>query len=334
MDMTDLSPEAFVDAAVGYQKTAAIKAAVSLDLFSKIGSHARTVQELAEATSAAPRGIRILCDYLTVHGFLAKTGQSYSQRPSTQAFLDKASPAYMGSVADFLCAPELMSLFLADPVAYVRNGGVRSGGSIVPDNPMWVTFVEAMMPFAAPAAAALSELVAAWPEPPGKVLDIAAGHGLFGIAIARRLPGSQIVALDWANVLAVARRNADRAGVSDRYTTLPGSAFDIEWGQGFDLVLLTNFLHHFDEREVIGLLAKARASLAPAGRVVAVEIVPNEDRLGPPMPASFPFVMLATTRMGDAYTAAEFDAMARGAGFRGIRVTPAGPTPQSFVMFE
>lgn len=333
-DMTDVSPEAFVDAALAYQKTAAIKAAVSLDIFSKIGSHARTAEELAETIDAAPRGIRILCDYLTVLGFLQKTGQSYTQLPSTQAFLDRASPAYMGSIVDFLCAPAMISLCLADPVGYVRNGGVKDGGSIVPDNPMWVAFAEAMVPFVAPAVGALSEEIAAWPAPPRKVLDVAAGHGLFGIAVAQRLARSEIVALDWANVLAVARRNADQAGISDRYTTLPGSAFDVEWGRGFDLVLLANFLHHFAEREVVGLLVKARASLAPSGRVVAVELVPNEDRVGPPMPASFAFVMLATTPKGDAYTAAEFDAMARDAGFRGVRVKPAGPTPQSIILFE
>ncbi len=82
------------------------------------------------------------------------------------------------------------------------------------------------------------------------------------------------------------------------------------------------------------MLAKARASLTPSGKAVAVEFVPNEDRVGPPLPASFSFVMLGSTRNGDAYTASEFDAMARDAGFRGARVTPAGPTPQSFVLFE
>src|SRR5437667_349702 len=81
---------------------------------------------------------------------------------------------------------------------------------------------------------------------PWKVLDIAAGHGLFGIAVARQNPNSQIVALDWSNVLAVAQENARAAGLGDRYHTLPGSAFEVDYGGDYDLVLLTNFLHHFD----------------------------------------------------------------------------------------
>ena len=56
-----------------------------------------------------------------------------------------------------------------------------------------------------------------------------------------------MVALDWASVLEVAKENAQAAGVADRYTTLEGSAFDVDYGSGYDLVLLTNFLHHFDQ---------------------------------------------------------------------------------------
>ena len=79
-----------------------------------------------------------------------------------------------------------------------------------------------------------------------KILDIAAGHGFFGIAFARHNPNVEVVAVDWANVLEVAKENATKAGVADRYSTIPGSAFDVAYGDGYDLVLLTNFLHHFD----------------------------------------------------------------------------------------
>ena len=77
-----------------------------------------------------------------------------------------------------------------------------------------------------------------------RVLDIAAGHGLFGIEIAKANPKAEIVALDWENVLTVAKENAAAAGVSDRYQTIVGSAFDVD--RNYDLGLLTNFLHHFD----------------------------------------------------------------------------------------
>ncbi|MGO7428980.1 cyclopropane-fatty-acyl-phospholipid synthase family protein, partial [Rhizobium ruizarguesonis] len=76
-------------------------------------------------------------------------------------------------------------------------------------------------------------------------------------------------------VLELSRQNAENAGVSDRYQTIAGSAFDVEWGTCYDLVLLPNFLHHFDLPTCAQLLRKIVASLAEDGRIVAVDFVPN-----------------------------------------------------------
>ena len=86
---------------------------------------------------------------------------------------------------------------------------------------------------------------------------------------------------------------------------LPGSAFDVEFGGPYDVVLLTNFLHHFDKPTNVGLLKKVRAALKPGGRVATLEFVPNEDRVSPPMPAAFAMTMLTSTADGDAYTLSE-----------------------------
>jgi O-methyltransferase domain len=144
---------------------------------------------------------------------------------------------------------------------------------------------------------------------PRKVLDIAAGHGLYGIAVAKVAPNAEIVAVDWRAVLAIALRNAEKAGVGDRYRTIPGSAFDVDWGNAYDLVLLPGFLHHFDHQTCVALLAKIRAGLSSLGQTWAVELVPNEDRVSPvPMPATFAYTMLATTPKGDAHTPYQIEA--------------------------
>jgi hypothetical protein len=125
----------------------------------------------------------------------------------------------------------------------------------------------------------------------------------------------------------VASINARRAGVHDRYETRAGSAFEVEFGGPYDIVLLTNFLHHFDPPTCVGLLKKVHASLRRGGRVAALEFVPNEDRVSPPMTASFSLTMLATTAAGDAYTLSELEAMYRAAGFADIagHAVPTGP---------
>jgi ubiquinone/menaquinone biosynthesis C-methylase UbiE len=169
---------------------------------------------------------------------------------------------------------------------------------------------------------------------PLKVLDIAAGHGLFGIAFARHDPQASIVAVDWANVLNVAQENAERAGVADRYRTLPGSAFEVEFGGGYDVVLLTNFLHHFDATTNESLMRKIHAALKPGGRAVALEFVPDENRVAPPGSASFALVMLATTPAGDAYTFREYEAGFKSAGFARCECFNLEPTMQQVVVAE
>jgi SAM-dependent methyltransferase len=332
--MTEVSPDLFLDAVLGYQKTAAIKAALALNLFTAISQRSGNVDQVATQTGSSARGVRILCDYLTVQGFLEKHRDQYRLTPATEVFLTKTSPACMGSIIDFLASPEMISLWLDDPVSYVRNGGSAGLGNLAPDNPVWVKFANAMVPLVAPAAQAIAGEVSDWAVPPRRVLDIAAGHGMFGIMVAQAIPQAEVTAIDWQAVLAVAEKNAVGAGIAERYRTVPGSAFEADWGNDFDLVLLTNFLHHFDQETCIGLLTKARKSLTPNGRVLAVELVPNEDRVSPPFPAMFSFMMLGSTPRGDAYTARQFEAMGHAAGFQVTAVKALAPSPMSLVSFQ
>lgn len=304
------------EAVNAYQRTAAIKAAIELDLFTAVAAGHTTPDALAAPCGASARGLRILCDYLTLLGFLTKQEGVYALTPSSAAFLNRNSPAYAGGVIEFMLSPGVVAGFDALTDA-VRQGGTAlpSEGTVAPENPVWVQFARAMMPMMGMPAQQIAALVPCAPDQPLKVLDIAAGHGLFGIAFAQRYPQAEVTALDWPQVLEVATENATHAGVGERHHALPGSAFDVEYGSGYDLVLLTNFLHHFDATTCETLLRKIHASLAEGGRVVTLEFIPNEDRISPPAPASFSLTMLATTPSGDAYTFRELDSMLRNAGF-------------------
>jgi hypothetical protein len=141
-----------------------------------------------------------------------------------------------------------------------------------------------------------------------------------------------VTGLDWAPVLRVALKNAEKAGVRDRYDMLPGSAFEVEFGGPYDAVLLTNFLHHFDKATCVGLLKKIRAALKPGGRTATLEFVPNEDRVSPPMPAAFSLTMLMTTADGDAYTFSELRAMYDEAGYKDVKAHPIPMSPHTIVI--
>jgi ubiquinone/menaquinone biosynthesis C-methylase UbiE len=315
-----------------YQRSGALKAAIDLDLFTAIDSGETTPAALAARCSASERGIRILCDFLTTLGLLAKSNGEYRLPPESAAFLSKRSRAYLGTTASFLLKPELKQNFdvLTDAV---RRGGVASTGdnTVAEENPVWVEFARSMAPMMVPAAHAIADLVAG--SGPLKVLDIAAGHGLFGITIAQRNPQAEIVAVDWGSVLAVATENARAANVHDRHHRLPGDAFKVEFPSDIDVALVTNFLHHFDPSTCTAFLAKIHRALKPGGRVVVLEFVPNPDRVSPPVPARFSLTMLANTPSGDAYTLSELTQQLERAGFRNTS-SHSLPMPQLVLLAE
>ncbi len=333
MRPTDPSPALVLDTVNAFQRTEALKAAVELDLFTYLSAGRSTAAELATACGAALRGVRILADYLTTLGFLRKDGDRYALAPDAAAFLDRRLPAYLGGVFEFLLAPQLRQSF-ETLTAAVRKGGtaVSDEGTVSHDNPVWVAFARAMGPLMRLPAELLAGLVGGGRDRPLRVLDVAAGHGLFGIAVAKHFPKAHVTALDWPAVLAVAAENAKAEGVADRHTLLPGSAFEVDWGGPYDVVLLTNFLHHFDPPTCERLAAKAHAALAPGGRVLTLEFVPDADRVNPPATAGFALTMLATTAAGDAYTFAEYEGMFAAAGFARSEFHPLPPTAQQAVV--
>jgi SAM-dependent methyltransferase len=310
-----VSPALFFKTINAYQETEALRAAIQLDVFTAIDEGAQQAAAIAERCHASPRGVRVLCNYLTILGFLVKEGETYSLTPDTAMFLSRKSPANVTSAIGFLHESMLTERFsnLAD---VVRKGGtLEEKGTMAPDHPIWVEFARSMAPLMMMPAQMIAQILNAAEREPWKVLDIAAGHGLFGIMLARANPNAQIYPVDWAKVLEVAQANAIKAGVKGRYHTMPGSAFDVDFGSDYDVVLLTNFLHHFSPETNEKLLRKVHAAMKPGGRAVTLEFVPNDDRVSPPGAAAFSLMMLGSTVEGDAYTFAELDRMLRNAGF-------------------
>ncbi|HXM32888.1 MAG TPA: methyltransferase [Chthoniobacterales bacterium] len=327
------SPLLFFETLTAYQKTAALKAALDLKLFSALGHARLTAAEIAAKCGAAERGVRILSDFLTILGFLEKNDGRYALTSDSAVFLDENSPAYAGRAATFLLSPTIRAAF-DDLAAAVRKGGtaLSDEGTMEPDHPVWIDFARGMAPMMTPVARAVAEFLPLDATDAPRILDIAAGHGGYGIALAQKNPRAHLVALDWAPVLEVARENAKAANLDDRFSTIIGSAFEVDLGENYDVVLVPNFLHHFDPPTCVSFLKKIHRALRPGGSVAIVELIPNPDRISPAGAASFSLVMLATTAAGDAYTFAEFEEMLSQSGFIEIRQHPLPPSNATAVL--
>src|SRR5258706_4808891 len=310
------TPERIWQIITGFQMTAAIKAAIELGVFMRIAEGNKTASAIASVTGAAERGIRILCDTLTVLGLLSKQGGEYSLADDAALFLDRNSPAYLGSIPDFIVGPTQQRGF-DDLTGAVRHGGttVTDEGAVDPESPMWATFARSMASLMFPPAQKMASELGYEKDAPIKVLDIAAGHGIFGITVAQHYPNAQIYAVDWKIVLPVAQENAEKFGVADRYHKIEGSAFEVDLGTDYDVILIPNFLHHFDVPTCEAFLKLVYNALKAGGQVLTSEFIPNDDRVSPPAEALFALIMLASTPGGDAYTLAELTSMFENAGF-------------------
>jgi 2-polyprenyl-3-methyl-5-hydroxy-6-metoxy-1,4-benzoquinol methylase len=314
------SPALFFDTLNAYQRSEALATAIEVKLFTAIADGSDTAAKIAQRCQIAERGARILADYLGALGFLTKQDGRYALTPDSAAFLNEHSPAYVGAASQFLRAPQQLANFRA-LTQRVKNGGAPTDHTVLESGPeadeMWVKFARGMTGLMTMPARLLAQRVTNPSSPVKKILDVASSHGAFGIAVAQANLGAKLVALDFPAVLEVTKEGAAKAGLLDRFETIPGDVFKVSLGDNYDLILLPNILHHFDVPTCETLLKKVLAALAPKGRVAIVEFIPNPDRISPPTPAMFSLVMLANTPSGDAYTATEFQQMLTRAGFSG-----------------
>ncbi|MGA2879062.1 MAG: class I SAM-dependent methyltransferase [Bryobacteraceae bacterium] len=318
--MNALNPTWLLEEFRAFERTLALRTAIEMDLFTRIGGGANTVRALSAASGASERGLRALCDYLTVQGHLSKQGARYSLTLNARLYLTTASPAYFGSAVKFFASDATVAAFCR--LRRTVEQGTASAPNFVELD--WVEYARSMAPLAQATAQFAAEALAPDSDGPIQVLDLGAGHGLYGLAIAERNSAAQIFALDAPKVLEIAIDNARQAGVAGRYHPIPGDAFETGFGGPYDLVLAANVAHHFDEAANVRLFQKARAALKPAGRIALIEWVPNADRVSPSHAAAFALTVLATSARGAIYTLKEYSKMLRAAGFRNVRRLDTG----------
>src|SRR5262245_57252754 len=154
------SPDGIFDTLGAYQRSAGLKAAIQIDLFTPIAEGANTAAAIAQRLGVAERGVRILSDYMTIMGLLTKTGDRYALAPDAAAFLTKKSPAYIGGAIDFIVSPHLFQNFdrLGDTI---RRGGVAADANTVAgeEQEIWVDFARAMAPMMAMPARAIADIL-------------------------------------------------------------------------------------------------------------------------------------------------------------------------------
>lgn len=324
-------PQPILQAMTAFWVSGALRGALRLDLFTHVGQGARTVEALAEASGASVRGVRPLADAMCSLGFLAKEEGGYALTAVAETYLRSDGPTFVGDFHRFVVSEPFWNAW------HRVDEAVRTGSPVVDRNglgeqhELWATFAEASLPMALGTTMPAVEVLGAGRRGL-RILDVAAGSGGYGIALALASPDSELTFLDWPNVLEVTRAHAEQMGLGDQTRLLPGNALEIEWGGPYDLVVASNFLHHFDRETCVRLAGKAHRALVPGGRFATAEFVPDDARTEPSMPLLFAVTMLLWTEGGDAYTVAELEGILSQGGFESVEHHRFGDNPSSWIV--
>jgi SAM-dependent methyltransferase len=327
------SPERILDMASGYEPALILEAAVRLAVFDVLDDEPMTLGEVVARTGWSERGLRALLNALVGLDLLVRYGERYALSDESAAYLVSTKPTYQG----FMCKhvsrhllPRWMRL-----TEVVRTGTPAGGVNGQPDGAAYFgQFVEDIFPMSYDAAQVLAaELKLGGTGENVSALDLAAGSGVWGVALAEASPAVRVTAVDWPPVLDVTRRIAERHGVADRFRFVPGDLLDpaVDFGRGHAVATLGHILHSEGEPRSRALLRKTFDALAPGGTVAIAEFVPDDDRTGPTNALIFAVTMLVNTDAGDTFTFAEMSGWLGDAGFVDVRELPV-PGPAKLIL--
>lgn len=324
-------PQPILQAMTAFWGSGALRGALRLDVFTHVGRGSRTVEALADALGAHPRGVRMLADAMCSLGFLAKEADGYTLSPVAAAYLTSDSPTFVGDFHRFVTSEPFWAAWHRVDEAVRTGAPVVDRNGLAEDHELWTIFAQTSLPMALGTTMPAVERLGSAPDL--RILDVAAGSGGYGIALALTSPGSTLTFLDWPNVLAVTKTHALQMGLDEDQVELrPGNALEIDWGGPYDRIVAGNFLHHFDRETCVEIARKAHRALTPAGVFATAEFIADERREASTMPLLFALTMLVWTEGGDAYTAAELEGMLLEAGFDRAEHQRFGDNPSSWVV--
>jgi hypothetical protein len=325
-DVGRVTPERIMQFAWGYVPPLVLEAAIKHRVFDVLDSGPKTIAQVGRETGASERGLTAIMNVLVGLNFLAKDeNECYRLTPESAAFLVSTKPGFHGGMIRH-CSEDLIPKWLGlnevvrtgKPAAAVNDE--ETGGDFFQK---FVTDIFALSYSPAKALARHLDL-----KGEARVLDLAAGSGVWGIALAEASEAVRVTAVDWPEVIPVTRKTAGRFGLGERFSFVEGDLLEVDFGSGFDVATLGHILHSEGRERSKKLLAKVFGALASGGTIAIAEFLVNPERTGPVGSLFFAVNMLVNTESGDTYSFEEIEGWLREAGFVDARLLEApGPSP-------
>jgi SAM-dependent methyltransferase len=324
-----LTPERLQQFGFAYAPPLIISAAVNNKIFDSLQSGAKTVEQLNKETGADARGLRAIMNALVGLELLKKDRQSrYFLTPESRAFLISDKPGtlagFFGSILPIMASRWLQ---LTD---IVRNG--RPAVAVnqqTEGTEFFRQLVETIIPMSYPSAQRLADhLKLAKSKQQLRVIDLAAGSGIWGIALTQKSSQLSVTAVDWPGMIPTTKRITEKFGVRDRFDFIEGDLSEANFGSGYDIATLGHILHSEGEERSRQLLKKTFRALKSGGTIAIAEWLVNDERTKPLPSLMFSVQMLVNTEKGGTFSFNEIKQWLEDAGFKRVRKLRApGPSP-------
>lgn len=317
-------PQMLMEMHMSFIPARVLMTATELDLFTHVARGARTREAVAAATGASLRGISMLLEALAVLGLLTRDGEEFGLSPVARQYL------VAGAEEDVRAMFTGSSLWTgwSQLTETVRSGRpTRAVEAQSHAEEFFPHLIQGLHVWNSEPARAAARALSARADGAEvrDVLDVGAGSGIWGIRFAEEHPGARVTAHDFPGLLDHTRRYVERHGLAERFSYLAGDLKDLDFGrERFDLAILGNIVHSEGEASNRSLFRRLHGALRPGGRIAIVDMIPSDDRSGPPFAIFFALNMLVHTQEGSTYTLGQYGDWLTGAGFSKVETADFG----------
>lgn len=322
---------------LAYKKSALLRTGIELGVFAQLAERPSTADDVAAALDVAPRGARLLLNALAAIDVVVESDGVFGLAPWAAETLDPAREGYLGQLSRILTSRWEWEAMGRLPEAVRRGGPVIAENAEDLDYGYYEEFATHAGAVTRPTVAVMAETLRPWASPQERldVLDLACGHGMYGFTLAQQHPRARVWSVDNPRVLEIAQKRAARMGVADRVTAVPGDMFEMPLGGPYDLVLITNVLHHHTPQRATELLRRTAAVTRPGGRIVLVGITADDGPVREsPEAHLFSLLMLVWTDNGEAHSAGTYERMLAEAGYANMRLHRQPNIPMRVIVAE
>ncbi len=325
-----LNPEKILQTGLAFWPSKTLLSAIEMGLFTELAHGPESFDSLSGRIGLHPRSARDFLDALVALGFLERSGDTYSNTPETDLFLDRKKPSYIGGILEMantrlypFWGHLTEALRTGQPQNEYKSGGAGLFETLYADPARLAQFLAAMTGISHGANMAIAQQFP-WKDY-GTFVDVGTAQGDLAAQIALANPHLRGQGFDLPEVAPIFEEYVAAVGVADRLTFAPGSFFEQDIPKA-DVVLMGHILHDWDLPTKQMLIGKAHDAIPTGGALVVYESIIDDDRSKNAFGLMMSLNMLIETPGGFDYTGADCEGWMRAAGFSATRVEPlVGP---------